>query len=665
MANGDDLTKNSAEFNENISDASLSARSLVDSLSDFGKGQIFRSLNKDVRELADELEKSVGFVNKIKQGEVDYGKARSQSAKVSKLNEQIQAKSSKLEDQILKKLKDKNSIEAKSLRERIRGLKDTGDKSNKMFRDAANFAKKGDTASVRMATNMSKAFKGAGLNNAAKGTQSIANSMRKAALSGTRVASGLTKVLGIAKILVKTLGFAGGFGGLLLQVVLIAIDLVKLFLKVNSEVVGISKALGVSQDRARELREGFQGMAIASENVLNNYHQFMMAASKLNDMLGASLERINTADFFSVLDGMATLQNRMGLTEDAAAGFALRAMAAGKSTMELADATGRGVLNFKNMFGTIGDLQKGLEASGKISGELRAIYFQYPEALGEAVTTAQLLGTSLEAVFKSSKGILNFEQSINKEIEARIFGFENLNLNAMRYARLTGDMVTYEKELVKNAGSYADFTTSSTLAREALAGALELEVDALEEILFRHMTLSELQKLEGTRQYEITKQRMQQMDLMQQFNAAMDKLKYIIIDIFDGIEKAKPPLFLSLLFGLDPTKPLGQQFNMEGAVKSGERAILDSGFGTAVAGSKVIPREMQDGSITIQTAARDQAILQVGSRLFGGGGSNEAVVAAVNENTRAVMQDKEVVFDLFRAGGTRNYLAHDPDRWTS
>ena len=594
-------------------------------------------------------------MRQIQKGEVDYGRARQQSAKVGKLNERIQQKSSKLEDQILQKLKNRSSQEAKNFKQQVSGLQDLGSKATQSFKRASQFAKKGETSWVKMADGLQKSLKAGVYTKAAAGTASVAKGMRAAAVAGKGLGKSMSWMVKLLPTLMKGLSTFLGPGSWLITIPLFLYDVLKFVLKINSEVVGISKGLAISRTEARGLRKSFQRMSYLSTNMRNNYHVFIQQHSTLNDILNTQHKVIR----FGILDGMATLQNRMGLTVESAAGFALLAINTTGHTEKLADNVLKAAIHTNEMYGGIIDVQKVLEEVGKTSGELRAVYFGMEEALADATVTALALGRSLAQVHKQSRGILNFESSIAKEIEAELFLQKDLNLERMRAARLTNDMVVYQEELIKAAGSYYEFTQMNTLARESLAAALEMETDQLEDMLFKMMTQDELMELRGTRHWEQAKAMMMQRDLAQQFADIMLKLKYILVDIFDGMEEWKIPEKVAKFFNVSRT-PFADD-NIERIAKKLEQDVMLGGDTT-----NVLPREMQDGKIQIKTAARDQVALMVGSRLYGNqGGGNEAVVAAIDRNTEAVFQDKQIQWDQWGSVNASNHLAHNPDRWVS
>jgi hypothetical protein len=71
------------------------------------------------------------------------------------------------------------------------------------------------------------------------------------------------------------------------------------------------------------------------------------------------------------------------------------------------------------------------------------------EALTQAATQAQALGLSMKQVEQISESMLNFEDSIGKELEAQLLTGGNINLAKAREHALTGDMVGLTNEIQK------------------------------------------------------------------------------------------------------------------------------------------------------------------------------------------------------------------------
>ena len=127
---------------------------------------------------------------------------------------------------------------------------------------------------------------------------------------------------------------------------------------------------------------------------------------------------------------------------------------AGESVDSIAESAVKGAKATEEEFGVRVDLNKVLEKTGKIGGQLRGIYGANFQLLSKSVAKAQLLGMELSEVASNSKQMLNFHSSIENEMKAELFLGKQLNLEQARLASLTGDYDTYMEEIRKNAGDF-------------------------------------------------------------------------------------------------------------------------------------------------------------------------------------------------------------------
>ena len=360
---------------------------------------------------------------------------------------------------------------------------------------------------------------------------------------------------------------------------------------------------------------------------------------------------------------MATLRNRFHLTNEAATQFGLLAATTKQEIGDLVDGVGIGARHMNTMFGKTMNLKEVLTAAASVSGELRAIYAQYPEELGNAVQTSLALGKNIKDIFNSTRGLLDFESSIGKEIEAELFLNKNINAERLRAARMTGDMVVLQEELVKQMGNYSDFQKMNVFEREALANFLGFEVDALEDMVMKSTLLSDINKETNREEYEKIKAYRMQMTLQEKFNKTIEKLKYIFIDIFDGIENWRVPRWLNWLMGNGWKKGprLGDAGSLgvedAGNFKSAEQWLAGSDFGEGIGMQTQIPQEMND--FVIRTHPMDTFVMAGGTKL---GGNNQMdtdrIVDAINKN-------RVISYDGWGSGATSDHMQYDSGRWSS
>ena len=89
------------------------------------------------------------------------------------------------------------------------------------------------------------------------------------------------------------------------------------------------------------------------------------------------------------------------------------------------------------------------------------------------------MGVEMDAISGAAGQLLDFEESIAKELEAELLIGRDLNLEAARQAALAGDQETLMRELVREAGSLEKLQGMNVIQQQALAGALGLSADQL------------------------------------------------------------------------------------------------------------------------------------------------------------------------------------------
>ena len=351
------------------------------------------------------------------------------------------------------------------------------------------------------------------------------------------------------------------------------IGLMKMLLSVNNEITEIGRGLGISANEARDVRANFAAIQGASSNILNTTAEIAKAQGTLNAALGTSATMISG----KILDGMATLQNRMGLSAEAATSFAQSAMLSGKSVKELTvDAVGSALAVEKER-GTRLDIKGILKETGTITGQIRAQLGGSVEAIASAVAKAKSLGMELKGVAAAGKQLLNFEQSISAELEAELLTGKQLNLEKARLAALTGDQNTLAEELSKNAGNFYEFSQLNTLQQDALAKAVGMEADQLSDILMKKENIADLTERARREGKEELLDNLQQLSVQQKFNAAIEKLKVAVVNLVANLEGSSliSALFSGISFTLDEgaqaagSVGAGTEAGIEGAVERG------------------------------------------------------------------------------------------------
>ena len=110
--------------------------------------------------------------------------------------------------------------------------------------------------------------------------------------------------------------------------------------------------------------------------------------------------------------------------------------------------------------------------------------------IAEAAVQARKMGLSLSTTAKIAEGLLDFESSISKEVEASVLIGKQLNFQKAREAALSGDIAKATQEVVKQVGSEADFNKLNVIQRKALADSIGVSVTEMSKLVGQSDKLS-------------------------------------------------------------------------------------------------------------------------------------------------------------------------------
>jgi hypothetical protein len=119
-----------------------------------------------------------------------------------------------------------------------------------------------------------------------------------------------------------------------------------------------------------------------------------------------------------------------------------------------------------------------------------------PQALAKAAVEAAKLGTSISKAADVSKGLLNFEDSITKELEASAMLGTRINFNKARALAADKDIIGAQKAVVAEVSKLGDLTKLSTFEQEALAEAAGMPI---EDLIRQQQIQQNLGDLDGDR----------------------------------------------------------------------------------------------------------------------------------------------------------------------
>jgi len=331
------------------------------------------------------------------------------------------------------------------------------------------------------------------------------------------------------------------------------------FKSADEQAGNLAKSLNLSYGEAVELQSEIQSVANLSGDMTITQKGLTNALMAQNEALGIST---NVIDDNLIL--FQKLHKTAGLTYEELEGIKSITDATGgdleANTKELLaqsriTATNLGVaLNEKDILKDINSVSKATTVSLGMS----------TKEIAKAVTTAKALGIELETIEGISDSILNFEESIEKELQAELLTGKNLSLERARQLALENDIAGVAKEIADQVGSAAEFGKMNRIQQQALADAVGMSREELAKSLFVQEQIgnltgeefelrkAQIEKLEaqGLSQAQIKeklgetslKQLKDQNSLQENLTKATDKLKESFASIAIPLMKIITPI---------------------------------------------------------------------------------------------------------------------------
>lgn len=128
--------------------------------------------------------------------------------------------------------------------------------------------------------------------------------------------------------------------------------------------------------------------------------------------------------------------------------------------------------------------------------------------LAVAAISARKLGLSLSTVAGIAENLLDFESSIEKQLEASVLLGRQINLDKARELALSNDLAGLAEEVKNQVGSQADFEAMNVVQRKALADSIGVSVADLGKMIAGEATSAELAEERAKKEEEMLETQM-------------------------------------------------------------------------------------------------------------------------------------------------------------
>tara|TARA_R110000796_G_scaffold90255_2_gene194077 strand:+ start:1238 stop:3583 length:2346 start_codon:yes stop_codon:yes gene_type:complete len=333
-----------------------------------------------------------------------------------------------------------------------------------------------------------------GMGRFGKGVKGLGGVLKKVGLGGLGKSMGLDKAVEEGRLLsasltkggknAATMGtklkvagkMAGSMAGSLDKAfTLLAVKkLFTLMKDIDGAAGDFAKNQGISYNESIKLRGEMSKVAEASDDILVSSKGLMETQGRLNQLMGSN---VRFSD--ELASDMTLIAKTTNMSAESQEILAFESIKTGKSAKDLLKSQKQRVLQLNKEKGLTMSVKQIQDQVGKSSKSIQMNFKGSGEELIKQVMSAKALGTNLSAVEGIASSLLDFESSIQAELEAELLLGKDINLEKARQAALEGDMGKVADEVLKNKAIMNAFDTKNVIAQEAAAKALGMNREQL------------------------------------------------------------------------------------------------------------------------------------------------------------------------------------------
>lgn len=257
----------------------------------------------------------------------------------------------------------------------------------------------------------------------------------------------------------------------------------------QDRIVGLSRALGVSTAEASRMEANVRSTGLGFQDTLESTIAFQKALGTSAN-IGAKLT-----------ENAAVLQKRMGISAENTAALFDAASLAGMELQEFTQEIAGTVKLQNGLNGSAYNFLDVVESIGSASETTRLTIGKFKGGIAAAAFESRKLGLSFSGLESASGGLLDFQSSIQAELEAELLTGKQLNLQKARELALKGDLAGVGEEIIKQLGSEEEFLKMNVLQREAIAKAMGMTVEDVSKSFNIRRRDADLAKLQAKDTY--------------------------------------------------------------------------------------------------------------------------------------------------------------------
>ena len=350
------------------------------------------------------------------------------------------------------------------------------------------FATAADSAR-EMASGIENASKSGGVGLTKERIKQLGLEKQLNGLAGTAAAN---KLKGMSSMKKGMLALRAGFKVLgpiiatALGPIYIIVEMLKALVASDKAAGDMAKSMNITYADAARTRAELTQMAHSQLDINNLSAGNAVTTAGLQETLMSVNKTLGTSTMLSedMLVQFTQMRKMAGFTNEELMGIASISLSTGKDMESITGEFMAQATISASQNGVLLNEKDLLKDIGKVSAATTLSFGKNPGLIADAVATAKSLGMELGKVDAIASSLLDFESSIENELQAELLLGKDINLEKARQAALNNDLATVAKEISEQAGSSAEFAEMNRIQQEALAKSIGMSREDLAKTLF-------------------------------------------------------------------------------------------------------------------------------------------------------------------------------------
>ncbi len=293
--------------------------------------------------------------------------------------------------------------------------------------------------------------------------------------------------------------------------------IVKSIMDIDKHATSLARSMNITQGMAVAVQGRFRQIAIDSGDI-------MITSKGLGESLMAINSTLGTNAYINdeTLKTMTEMREKAGFTNDELMGAVKLHITNGKTLKQNLNTITKTAFALNKQHNTQINEREVLKEISKVSDAVTLSFGKNPGLLAEAVHTAKRLGFEMSQLEGIADGLLDFERSIDAEMQAEILSGKDLNLERARGFALMNETGKMAEALAGEIEKFGSFSEMNRIEQQGVAAAMMMSRDELAKTMFMREQISSLGKEDARIRQEVLNKRIQQVGLDQAMKDAQD-----------------------------------------------------------------------------------------------------------------------------------------------